>query len=179
MRYRSPLTIHRSQTSDAGFTLIELLLYIGVSAIILTGVSFFIVHMVTVREKQKTIAEVEQQGAQALALMTQAIRGAEAVNAPIAGSSGVSLNLDVVTGADDPTVFDLLGGVLRITQGAGSAIPLTSSAVAVSGLAIENLTRPGTPGSVKVEFTLSHVNPSGRNEFEYSRTFRGSASLRQ
>ena len=166
-----------AKCSSGGFTLIEMLLYIGVSSVVLAGVSFFIVHMVTVREKQKTIAEVEEQGSAAMTLITQAIRSSQAVTSPPPAGSSSMLNL-TVTPPDNPTVFSLSGGVLEITKGAASPVDLTSPVVAVSGLTFENLTRSGTPGSVRVAFTVSRVNPSGRNEFSYTKTFRESASLR-
>lgn len=169
----------RRLRTQSGFSLVELLLYLGMTAIILSGVSFFFVSMLQARVKHQTINEVEQQGQQAMATITQTIRNAENITSPATGASAGSLTLDVVSGSLDPTVFDLSGGILRVTEGAGAAQSLTTSAVTASGLTIQNLTRPTTQGVLRVQFTLTKTSTSGRNEFSYSKTFRGSASLRQ
>lgn len=69
------------------------------------------------------------------------------------------------------------GSALQIKEGAAAAIPLTSNDVQVSGLTFNNLTRSGTPGIVQVSFTLSRVNPSGRNEYDYQKTFTSTAEV--
>lgn len=162
-----------------GFTLIELLLYISLVAILLIGLSMFLSVLLESRVKNQTIAEVEQQGAQVVQLITQTVRNSEGITSPTQGNSAGSLTLDVVTTANDPTVFDLSADVIRITEGAGSAISLTSPRVTASGLTFNNLSRDSTPGVVRIQFTLSHVNPEGRNEYNYIKTFYASASLRQ
>ena len=165
--------------SQSGFTLIELLLYLGIMAIVLSGVSFFFVSLLEARVKHQTISEVEQQGQQVMTTITQTIRNAQNITSPTTGTSGSSLTLDVVSGSLDPTIFDLSGGLIRVTEGAGAAQALTTSAVTASGLTIDNLTRPTTQGVLRVQFTLTKTGTSGRNEFTYTKTFRGSASLRQ
>lgn len=161
-----------------GFTLMELLLYISISGIIFLGVSVLLFLVLQSRIKNQTVAEVEQQGVQVMQLITQTVRNAENINSPASGSSASSFSLDVVPSSDDPTVFDLSSGVIRIVEGAGPSIPITSSSVTGSNLTFENLSRPGTPGVIRIQFTLTRVNVTGRNEYDYSKTFYGSASLR-
>lgn len=170
---------HTTNLSRRGFTLIELLLYLGVSSIIISGTSFFLISLLEARVKYQAVSEVEQQGQQVMTQLTQTIRNAQNITSPTTGATGTSLTLDVVTAGLDPTVFDLSGGIIRVTEGAGAAQPLTTSAVTASSLSIQNLTRPTTQGVLRVSFTLTRTSTSGRNEFTYSKTFRGSASLRQ
>ena len=118
--------------------------------------------------------EVEEQGAHVMNLITQTIRNAEAIIAPLPGS----LTVNVVNAADDPTLFDLSGEALRITEGIQSPVLLTNTRVIVSDLIFQNLSRPDTPGIVRVQFTLQHINTEGRYEYNYQKTFYGSASLR-
>ncbi len=165
--------------THSGFTLVELLLYVSITAIILLATSGFLFMLLEARIKNQTIAEVEQQGLQVMQLITQTARNAEAVTSPAVGTSASSLTLDVVTVVSDPTVFDLASGVIRITEGAGSAVALTNSRVTASALTFQNLSRPSTPGTVRISFTLTHVNPTGRNEYNFSKTFYASATLRQ
>jgi hypothetical protein len=111
--------------------------------------------------------------------MTQIVRNAESLNAPAQGSSAPSLSLDVIAVGNDPTVFDFSGGTIRISEGAGLPVALTNTRVIASGLVFQNLSLTGTPGTVRIQFTLTHVNPAGRNEYSFAKTFIGSATLRQ
>lgn len=165
--------------TQSGFTLIELLLYLAVTSIIIVSVSGFLITMLQARVKFQTISEVEQQGQQTMQAITQTIRNAQAITSPATGASASSLTMDVVTAGLDPTVFDLSGGIIRITEGAGAATGLTTTKVTASSLNFQNLTRPTTQGVIRISFTITSVNGSGRNEFQYAKTFRGSASLRQ
>jgi type II secretory pathway pseudopilin PulG len=164
--------------SLTGFTLIEILLAVGIAATLITAASALLQITLQSRIKNQVIAEVEQQGVQVLHVIAQAGRNAETITAPAVGASGASLTLDVVTAANDPTVFDLSSGTIRITEGTGSAVSLTNSRVTASALTFQNLSRSGTPGTFRATFTLTHVNPTGRNEYAYTKTFYGSASLR-
>ena len=169
----------KRSNSCAGFTLIELLLYVGIASMILLMTSLFLSTLLQSRVKNQTIAEVEQQGLQVMQIITQTIRNAEAINSPAVGASAADLELNVVTGTSDPTIFALSSDVIQITEGAGLAVSLTNNRVAASGLNFQNMSRSATPGTVRVEFTITHVNPEGRNEYDFSKTFYGSASLRQ
>lgn len=161
-----------------GFTLVELLLYLGLAAVLLLVISVFLAMLLQSRVKNQTVAEVEGQGAMVMNLITQTIRNAEGINSPAAGASAASLSLDAAGVSNDPTVFDLSSGTLRIQEGAAAPVALTSSQVTASSLSFQNLSRAGTPGTVRVQFTLSYINPSGRNQYNYSKTFYASASLR-
>ncbi len=161
-----------------GITLVELLLYIALVSAMLLVISTFLAMLLQSRIKNETIAEVEQQGVQVMQIITQTARNAEDITSPTVGNSGSSLTLDVVDAGDDPTIFDLSGGAVRITEGVGSAVDLTNSHITVSGLNFYNLSRSETPGTVRIQFTITHVNPEGRNEYDYNKTFYGNASLR-
>ncbi|MBI5356236.1 type II secretion system protein [Candidatus Collierbacteria bacterium] len=136
-----------------GFTLIELLLYVSIVGAIIFSVAGFLSLLMQSRVKNQTIAEVEQQGATVIQIITQTGRNAADVNFTAA--------------------FDLSGGTIR-----QDAIPLTNSRVIASGLTFTNLSRTGTPGTVRIQFTLTHVNPSGRNEYDFNKTFYGTATIR-
>lgn len=161
------------------FTLVELLLYISTAAVILLVTSLFLSMLLESRIKNQTVAEVEQQGLQVMQLVTQTLRNAAAINAPAQGASASSLSLNTYTAAFNPTVFDLSGGAIRVAEGGGSPISLTNTRVSASALTFQNLSRSGTPGIIRVSFVLTSVNPSGRNEYDFSKTFYDSASLRQ
>ena len=168
----------RNMKKQNGFTLVEFLIYITVASILVSLVMLFLNTLVTSRVKNETVNEVEQQGLQVMHLMSQVIRNGEAINAPLPAVIASSVSIDVVEASEDPTVFDELAGILRVTRGADSAIDLTNDYVTVTGLTFENVIQGNDDGAVRLEFTLSRNNPTGRNEYEYSRTFYSTVSLR-
>lgn len=165
--------------TNEGFTLVELLLSIGIASTVLSLTSVFLFNLLEAQTKNQSISEVEEQGRIVMQKITRAIGNAEAVTAPTPGASAPSLTLNVVDISDDPTIFDLLAGTLRITEGLGGASPLTNSRVTVSGLTFSNLSRPQTPGVVRFSFTLTTVNDSGRSAYNFSKTFYSSVNIRE
>lgn len=164
-----------------GVTLIEILLYISLAAVILLSVTMFLSVLLQSRVKNQTIAEVEQQGAQVLQIFSQTARNSQGIILPEAGGSGPVVLLAVSDIEKTPTVFGLsdIGSTINISEGTDPPIPLTSSRVKASNLTFQNLSRADTPGTIRIQFTLSHTNPSKRNEFEYKKTFYGSATIRK
>lgn len=168
----------RATSHAGGFTLIELLLYIGLTSIMVATISTFVFLTLQVRIKNQVINEVEQQGQQAMQRITQVIRNASSISNPAQGTSGASATLTVLPAGNSPTVFDLNSGALRITQGAGSPVALTNARVTVSGLTFTNTSRNVTSRDLRIVFTLSAVNASGRNEYDFSKTFTSTAHVR-
>jgi prepilin-type N-terminal cleavage/methylation domain-containing protein len=164
-----------------GYTLIELLLYVSLIGILLGAVTVFLGASLDAQVKNQSISEVEQQGSLTAEYIARTIRNADSITAPAGGTSAASLSLVVPTSSLSPTVFNLAGspGALQVKEGAASAIPLTNSKVEVSNLSFTNLTRSSTPGVIQVKFTISRVNPSGQNQYDYQKTFTVSASLRK
>lgn len=164
--------------NEKGFSLLELVLYIGLLAIILTVASTLLVTLLEARAKHQTITEVGEVGQQVTSAITQAIRNADAITSPATGTSASSLTLATFTTATNPTVINLSGTTLQIKEGTSAAIPITSSYVTVSSLTFTNLTRSGTPGVIQVRYTLTYVNPSGRNAYSVTENFYATAALR-
>lgn len=162
-----------------GFTLIELLLYITIAGAMILFVAAFLPLLMQSHAKNQAVAEVEQQGAQTMQIVTQTIRNSTAATNPSPNNTTASLTLTVPTPSNSPTVFDLSGGVLRITEGANPPVPLTNTQVTISSLSFENLSLSSTPGTIRVIFTITYNNSSGRNEFNFNKTFYGSGTIRQ
>lgn len=163
---------------NSGFTLVELLLYIALVSFIVLTLSVFFSMILSSRVKNQTIAEIEQQGTQVMQNVIQSIRNAESINSPSQGASAAALSLRSLTGSLDPTVFDLSGGAIRIKEGSGSEINLTSPRVVASGLDFYNLSRDNSPGAIRIAFTLTFLNPDGQNDYDYTKTFYGTANIR-
>jgi Tfp pilus assembly protein PilW len=69
-------------------------------------------------------------------------------------------------------------GALQVKEGVAATVPLTNDKVQMSGLSFKNLSRSGTLGVVQVSFTVSRVNASSKNEYDYQKTFTGTATVR-
>lgn len=160
-----------------GFTLVELILYVALTSLILFSVSTFLSSTMESRVKNQTIAEINQQGIQVMQIITQAIRNADSIISPGIGTQAGSLTLGTYTPSLNPTLFDVASDAIRIEEGTGATL-LTNNRVIASGFTVKNLSRAITPGTIQIQFTLSYLNTVGRNEFNYSKTFTGSATLR-
>lgn len=161
-----------------GVTLLELMLYTSLAAIILLTISIFLSTTLVARIKNQTVYEVEQQGSQVMELITQAIREAKSINSPPIGSSSATLSLGMADSSKNPTIFSVSSGSIQIQEGAAVPTTITSNRTNVSNLVFSNVSRNNTPGSIRVEFILEHVNPGQRNEYKYSQAFYRTASLR-
>jgi Tfp pilus assembly protein PilW len=164
--------------SAGGITLIETVIYISLASVLLLALSALFVMSTTARVKNQSINEVNQQGSYVMEQMVQAVRGASAVTTPAAATTGSSLSLTLPAASASPTVFSLSGTALQVKEGTATAVPLTNGLVQASNLSVVNLTRSGTNGIVRISFTLARTKNSTRNEYDYSKTFTTSVSVR-
>lgn len=166
------------QSKQAGYTLIELLLYVALIGVLLTAVVGFFTLMADARVKNQTINEVNDQGVFAMESITQSLRNATNITSPAVGTNGAQLTIVVPTAAASPTIFNLSGTTLQIKEGTSAAVALTNSKVQVTAFSVKNLSRASTPGIAQVSMTIARVNGSGRNEYDYSKTFTTSVAIR-
>jgi len=160
-----------------GFTLIELLLYTAIISLVLVSVTGFFWNIASGNIKEKSYQEVQQNGRFAMTKITQEIKKAIGINNPVPSSSANSLSLVMSEPNLNPTIFDVSGGKLRITQGALAPIELTTDQVVVSNLQFTNLSYLNTPGTLRVEMTLENLNPSGKTEYQASLDLKTTVSL--
>ena len=172
------MTLRITKQLNQGFTLIELLLYVSIVSVVLLAISLFISSLLESRVKNQTIAEVDGQGLHVMQIITQSLRNAVAINSPALGVSAASLSINTVVAGNNPTIFDVSVDALRMSEGGGAPVLLTNARVIASALNFTNLSRPGTRGTVRITFTLTHSNPAGRQEYSYSKSFISSATLR-
>ncbi len=170
----------RSGTAS-GFTLIELLIYVAFISIMATVFVNFSLDIAGSAQKSRVRQEVQQNARFAMDRMLQEVRAAEGLNvgASVFGSHPGILSLGTSVPATNPTVFDISGGVLRMTQGASSPVALTASNLQASNLVFENLAIAGRTQHVRLTFTLRHPNPDNTEIYNASVTLYGSAVLRE
>lgn len=163
-----------------GLSLLEMLLYVTISSVILLSLSVFLGFFLSQRVKSQSMSDVNQQGLQIMQLVSQTIRNARSVDAPLVGASSTSLIISVSDPLLSPTIFDISNGVVRIKEGSGNYIPLTNSHIKISSLVFYNMSSTSSPDRIiRISFMVDHNNPSQRNEYSFSKQFNGSATLRQ
>ncbi len=160
--------------SGGGFTLLELLLFTSLAAILISALAAFVSLVLQSRVKQQTIVEVEEQALQVMEQITHDIRSATSITSPSVGTTATSLSLS----GTSPTLWEGAQAQFWRTSGSSAPLPLTSSGLVISNVQFSNVSRAQTKGIVRVQFTLARLNPPGRNEYDYSKTFYGSAALR-
>ena len=161
-----------------GFTLIELLLYSAVSVTIILATSSLYTIIMQVHLKTQTVATVEEQGTHMLLLMTQTIRNARRIALPTPATEDTVLQATMDDPNVDPTVFRLVNGTLIVSQGKQNSEALNNSRVAVTDLTFQNASPSAQFDSIKIQFTVMRTSTEERNEFSYSKTFYGTASIR-
>jgi type II secretory pathway pseudopilin PulG len=159
------------------FTLIEFLIYIAIVSSILVLISGLLWNIVFGNIKETAYQEVQQNGRFALTKISQEIKKATEINSPSPGSSANSLSLAMANPNLNPTVFDLADGKLRISQGTNPPIELTTDQVIISSLQFSNLSYEGTPGTIRIEMTISYLNPANRIEYQASIDLKTTVSL--
>lgn len=162
---------------NKGFTLIELLLYVLLSASIIVGASIVYSQVIQVHVKYTAMNEVNKQGVFIAKNLSYLTTKAISINSPNIDSSSNSLSLEMNDTASNPTIIELNNGIIEINKG-NSTDNLTGSNIEVTNLIFTNLSYQNTPGVVKVEYTLKYKSNSNRKEYNYSRKFTTSYSLR-
>src|SRR3990167_1695089 len=67
-------------------------------------------------------------------------------------------------------ILQLMSATIRGSDGINAPQALNTSNLTVTELLFSNATPDGAPGSVKFEFTITHLNPENRNEYNYVKT---------
>lgn len=160
-----------------GFTLIELIIYIAILATILVVITGFLWLIVLDNIKGISYQEVQQNGRFALDKINREIKKATGINNPPSGNSDVSLDLAMADPDLDPTIFEVESGKLKITQGNNQSYYLTTDQTTITNLQFTNLSYNNTPGIVKVEMEINHVNPGSRIEYQAAINLKSSFSL--
>lgn len=160
-----------------GFTLLEVLLYITIFSIIIGSFVTFLIMVFETKVKNQAIRQVSHDGYFVINMINYNIRNAKDFNYPLKGNSSSSVSIQTYTTSTNPTIYYLESGYIYEKKGAASPVKLSSSRVVISNFLLNNISK-GDPGVMTISFDVIHINPEGRNEYNYSNKFYGSASLR-
>ncbi|MFH1759142.1 MAG: hypothetical protein ABH822_01105 [Patescibacteria group bacterium] len=148
--------------NNKGISLIETVIYLGLVVIIIPIAAALMFFSVDARVRGADANLVLVEGGRVAQIITRVIRNADDINFPSLGSASSTLSLTVDDSAKSPTIFQFNNGALTIKEGGGVEIALVSENITVSSVLFQNVSRSGTPGSIKAEFTLVS-GPLSRN----------------
>jgi type II secretory pathway pseudopilin PulG len=163
---------------ESGFTLIEVLLYTAIVGSVLLAVASIFSMVIQAREYDQTSSEVNAVGSHMIDRISQEVRNAKAVGSPAQGVTSDRIVLETYTPETTPVVFSVTDGVAFLSEGTGDDIPLSSSRVEISGFEVTAMGEGSDGVVLTYSFTVSHINPDGRSEYDYQRMFMGSAASR-
>lgn len=163
---------------NSGLTLIEFTIYIAIIGVISVLMIGFLWNIIFGNIKAVSYQEVQENARFALTKMTQEIKKAIEIYSPsVSDPPADSLTLTMADNSS--TIFDVVEGKLRITQGNQGPYELTSDQVIVSNLNFTNLSYQDTPGTIRIEITIEHINSSNRVEYLASINLKSTVSLFQ
>jgi len=148
---------------QCGFTLIETLVYLGLFALVMTGIVAAAYSMLELSGRTQARGTLTAEGNFLLGKINWGLSGASGVNPPASGSSGNTLTF---TKAGSSLSFAFSGGNLTLQRGANPVATLNNSnvTVAVTPPATSIFSHTGSgvnPESVTASFTLSITTPNG------------------
>jgi len=164
---------------NKAFTLIEFLIYIGIVGLVLIAAGAIALNILFDKAKLTAIEEVSQNTRFTMEKIANTVRNAQAINSPAISASAPALSLQMADSGKNPTVFDLFGGAVRIKEGAGSAVNLTSSKITVTNLQFSNISYASTPGTIRIQITVKSINPGNRQEYNFEKIFYTTANIRK
>lgn len=172
-----------------GFTLLEIIIYLGIVVLVTvpaTTIAWVFVHDAVAQER---VAEVDAVGAFALATMQRHLRSAQAMDAATVYDTHPGVLM--VTRSDSThVIIDTeqrsvpFGGQtvairkLRVREGSGPILDLTSDAVDVTSFIVRNRTTAGVT-SIEMVLGLTAVNPGNDSRYGAHRTWMTAMTLRR
>lgn len=164
-----------------GFTMIEFIVYFFILGIVMTAVTSFTLDIMETRARVRLAAEVEQNMRLSTQRIMRAIRTAKRLNVGSStfGDANGVLSLEMEGASVNPTVFDLASGTLRMTEGVGASVPLTTTDVVVEKFWVERDNLPHGTKAVSIQLKVKSLNPAGGKPFEYVSSTSSTAVLRR
>lgn len=160
-----------------GFSLIETLIYIGLFAIIMSGIIAVAYAIFESSGRNQTKTMVQEEGNFLLAKINWALTGATAINQPASGNSDNSDNTLTLTKGGSHLTFSLSGGNLVLQSAVLNNSNITVLTPVTNPTFVFTHTGTGSnPESVTARFTLQTKTPNGQI---YTQDFQTTKYLRK
>ena len=167
------------------FTLIEVLLYITIVTVIMSAMMLFAWNVVILGAKNNSQQELYAQARIISERINFEIRNANDLNT---ASSTFDVNLSsnpsnqlslAIDAPNNPTLFQVISGILHIKKGVAVATPLHSNAIEVTSLIFTNYSSAdGKTKHCGYELTLSRTSSSAAKQYQGTVTIKSSAEVR-
>lgn len=142
--------------SKTGFTLIETIIYAALLSVIISLVIGAVYQIIEGSDKLQRNITTDAEAHFLMRKIEWALTGVSAINLPASGSIGASLSVDKVNYSQNPVVFDLDSGNVRIKKGTDESVILNSENVTVSDLQFQHLAAGlYRPAAVKTSFNIN------------------------
>lgn len=168
-----------------GFTLIETILYVAIASVVLVSLSQFGWNIIGVSTKNNIHQDIVSDSRFALDQISLAIRNATDIDTAnsdfdtnIASTPGSKLTLRG-TAPNDPVVFDVSSGSLRMQIGTNTPVLLTSNGTFIETLIFTDNSAPdGRSKNIHYELSVTANPSSSRQEYQATTHLRGDTELR-
>lgn len=169
----------------SGFTLIETLLYVAIASVVLVSLSQFGWNIIGAGTKNAAHQDIVSNARFTLNQISLTIRNAADIDTAnsnfgtnIATTPGTKLTLRG-TAPNDPIIFNISGGALRLQVGTNTPVLLTSNGVSVKTLIFTNSSSSdGKSKNIGYELSVNTDSSSNRQEYQATAHLRGDAELR-
>ncbi len=175
MRYILSKKIKKFKKKNTGFTLVETIVYTALAGIVLTSFITFSLLVISLKNKNYAIEEVNVSSRAAINEISKKIKRAESVISPTNGQASSTLIIETPEG--DLITINSLDGIINLKENNNSAIPITSNQVTVSSINFINLSNSGEKDSIKINLNLEFKNSTSL-DFTYEQELQTAVTLR-
>lgn len=144
-----------SKQRSLGFTLIEFQLYLFLLVTMLALLSGIGISVLESRSKAQTLDDMNYNAQILFEKIKTTVARAESVTGPAVGETNTSLSLEMSDPNKNPTVFEIIDGRVRVTEGLGEPVTLSTESIVVTTLLFTNTTVPASSGGVRIELGVS------------------------
>lgn len=168
-----------NKKNQKGMSLVEILLYLAISTVIMTALSYFMITTTKSRVKSQTITEVHYQGNNIIEIISNSIRGGIGITTPTSNTSCDNLSIITSDTNTNPILIYLSEQKVYFKQGTDDPIQMSSNRVDILSLSFSNVSSIVTNPIIKTEISITHKNPENRIEYNFSEIFNSSDSIRK
>ncbi|MEK7576345.1 MAG: prepilin-type N-terminal cleavage/methylation domain-containing protein [Patescibacteria group bacterium] len=140
---------------NLGFTLIEVLVYIALLSILLSGALAVTYQVLQSSESVQAKTTIDEESDFIFHKFDWALNNST-INSPVAGTADPILSLNKAGFAQNPIVFDLNSGNIRIKRGTQTANELNSVNIKITNLLFTHIApSTGKPAAIHLSFTAN------------------------
>lgn len=162
-----------------GFTLVEVMLYVTIVSVLLIVVVQYWSSLIGSAVRIRLEQDAQDSSRFAVETLGSYVRRATGISAPGPGATSTVLQLQMPDAGENPTIFDVDNGILRVAPGDSGPYEIIPEKVEVTSIEFSNLTAStSTPGVLQVRFVMTALQPTAGQFVNISKTVQTSFSIR-